>query len=107
MFEELQNLSYRFLDIKNQKYRRYFIQNTPLPQRLSMLIGQRGIGKTTTLIQYLLDFAKQDRFDPSILYIQADHFLMGNTSLYDITDGFHKLGGKLIAFDEIHKIFLI
>ncbi len=103
MFEELQNLSYRFLDIKNQKYRRYFIQNTPLPQRLSMLIGQRGIGKTTTLIQYLLDFAKQDRFDPSILYIQADHFLMGNTSLYDITDAFHKLGGKLIAFDEIHK----
>ncbi|HXH55634.1 MAG TPA: AAA family ATPase [Gammaproteobacteria bacterium] len=103
MFEELQNLSYRFLDIKNQKYRRYFIQNTQLSQRLSMLIGQRGIGKTTTLIQYLLDFAKQDRFDPSILYIQADHFVMGNTSLYEITDSFHKLGGKLIAFDEIHK----
>lgn len=103
MFEELQSLSCRFLEIKNQKYRRYFIQNTQLSQRLSMLVGQRGIGKTTTLIQYLLDFVKQDRFDPAILYVQADHFLMGNTSLYEITESFHKLGGKLIAFDEIHK----
>lgn len=103
MLEELQNLSLRFLDIKNQKYRRYFIQNTQLSQRLSMIVGQRGIGKTTTLIQYLLDYANQDRFNSSILYIQADHFVMGNTSLYEVTESFNNFGGKLLAIDEIHK----
>ena len=102
-FEELQSLSRRFLDIKNQQYRRYFIQTTELSQRLSVITGQRGIGKTTTLIQYLLDFAKHDLFDPSILYLQADHFLMGNSSLYEITETFHTLGGKFLAIDEIHK----
>jgi len=103
MLEELMKLSQRFLEIKNQKYRRYFIENTQLTQRLSMIVGQRGIGKTTTLIQYLLDYAKQDRFSHSILYVQADHFLVGNTTLYEITETFQNLGGEFIAFDEIHK----
>lgn len=103
MLEELQRLSQRFLEIKNQKYRRYFIENTKLSQRLSILKGQRGIGKTTTLVQFLLDFSKQNYLDPSILYIQADHFLMGNTSLYETAESFTQAGGKFIAFDEIHK----
>ncbi len=88
MFDQLQDLSRRFLDIKNQKYKRYFIQNTKLSQRLSVLIGQRGIGKTTTLIQYLLDFVNQDRLDSRILYVQAHHFLMRNHSLYQIAEEF-------------------
>ena len=80
MLDEFRNLSQHFLEIKNQTFRRYFIQRTPLEQRLSMLMGQRGIGKTTTLIQYLLSQVNNDRFSPDILYIQADHFLMGNTT---------------------------
>lgn len=105
MLDEFRNLSQHFLEIKNQTFRRYFIQTTSLTQRLSMLMGQRGIGKTTTLIQYLLSQVNNDRFSPDILYIQADHFLMGDTSLYEIAEKFNALGGKLIAFDEIHKYF--
>lgn len=103
MFEELQKLSRYFLEVKNSTYRRYFIQNTKFSHRMTMIVGQRGIGKTTTLIQALLDFVDGDRFDPRILYIQADHFLMGSTSLYEIAEQFHTLGGKYIVFDEIHK----
>ncbi len=103
MFEELQKLSHKFLEIKNSSYRRYFIRNVNFSHRMTVLVGQRGVGKTTTLVQTLLDFVKGDRFDPRILYIQADHFLMGSTSLYEIAEQFHVLGGKWIVFDEIHK----
>ena len=103
MFEELQKLSHHFLEIKNSSYRRYFIRTQPFSHRMSMVVGPRGVGKTTTLIQTLLDFVSGDRFDPRILYVQADHFLVGSTSLYEIAEHFQLLGGKWIVFDEIHK----
>lgn len=103
MLDELRKLSQNFLKTKNSPYRRYFIQANPFKHRLSLLLGQRGIGKTTTLVQFLLDSTSQDLFDPSILYLQADHFLVGNSSLYEIAEEFHSMGGKIIALDEIHK----
>jgi predicted AAA+ superfamily ATPase len=39
----------------------------------------------------------------SILYIQADHFLLQNLSLYEIAEQFVNLGGRTLCFDEIHK----
>lgn len=103
MLDELKKLSQNFLKLKNSAYRRYFIQANPFKHRLSLLLGQRGVGKTTTLIQFLLDNASQDIYDPSILYVQADHFLVGTSSLYEIAEEFYSMGGKVLAFDEIHK----
>ncbi|PIV82951.1 MAG: hypothetical protein COW52_10930 [Nitrospirae bacterium CG17_big_fil_post_rev_8_21_14_2_50_50_9] len=37
------------------------------------------------------------------LYIQADHFLLGDRSLYEIAEEFQQLGGERICLDEIHK----
>ncbi len=95
MLEELRKLSQHFLEIKNQQFKRYFIQNTSLTHRLLVIIGQRGIGKTTTLIQYLLSQVNNDRFSPDILYVQCDHFIMGKTSLYEVAEDFNALGGKI------------
>lgn len=103
MYEELRELSQAFIQIKSEPYRRYFIKNTPLKHRFSIILGERGIGKTTTVIQCLLDFADQNPLSDQILYVQADHFLMGRTTLYEIAETFNRLGGKVIAFDEIHK----
>lgn len=103
MFEELQKLSRHFLGIKNASYRRYLIRNTTFSHRMSILVGQRGVGKTTTLIQTLLDLAGGNRFDSRILYVQADHFLIGTTSLYEIAEKFQMLGGKWIVLDEIRE----
>ncbi len=103
MFHDLRALSQRFLRLKNVQYRRYFIQSTPLKTRLSLILGQRGVGKTTTLIQHLLDQVQGVYLDPRIMYVQADHFLMGNTTLYDIAEQFQNLGGQWLAIDEIHK----
>jgi predicted AAA+ superfamily ATPase len=103
MFDELVTLSHQFLEIKDSPYRRYFIQALNLSHRMTVVVGQRGVGKTTTLIQLLLEFANKDRLDPRILYIQADHFLIGSSSLYEIAEQFQMRGGKWIVFDEIHK----
>ncbi|HSX38408.1 MAG TPA: AAA family ATPase [Chlamydiales bacterium] len=75
----------------------------PLTARMPILLGPRGVGKTTTLVQVLLDCVAGNRFDPRILYIQADHFCMESTSLYEISEQFKIMGGKWIVFDEIHK----
>lgn len=103
MLDELRALSLHFLTIKNSSYRRTFIRKTSFNHRLSVIIGQRGVGKTTTLVQALLDHVEGDTFDPRILYVQADHFQLGLTSLYTIAEQFQAYGGELIAIDEIHK----
>lgn len=103
MLGELFGLSRQFLSLKNQSYRRYFIRRTDLSHRMNILIGARGVGKTTTLIQSLLDSVAGDLQSPKILYLQADHFLMKNLKLYEIAEYFVQHGGKYLAIDEIHK----
>lgn len=101
--EELYVLSRHFLELYNKAYRRSFLETTKLQHRLSILVGSRGVGKTTVLIQYLLQQVDDDILDSRILYVPSDHFLLSNLSLYEIAQQFLELGGEIIAFDEIHK----
>ncbi len=103
MIEELKKLSHHFLEIKNSPYKRALARFTDFSNRMSLIIGQRGVGKTTSLVQILLDKVEGDIFDERILYIQTDHFQIASTSLYEIAEQFNIHGGKWIAFDEIHK----
>jgi predicted AAA+ superfamily ATPase len=102
MLDDLIPLSQAFLRIRNREFRRYFLRDHPLTSRFSIIIGQRGIGKTTVMIQHLLE-QYNDRSGRKALYLQADHFLVARSSLYEIADEFSKMGGELICFDEIHK----
>lgn len=103
MIEELFRLSQNFIRINNREYVRYFLRTYPLKNRFSIVVGQRGVGKTTAIIQHILSSYKNDIFTNSALYIQADHFLVGGHSLYEIAEQFYNLGGEMICFDEIHK----
>lgn len=104
LLNELFLLSQRYLETKNYSYKRSFWQNNLTIPRLSILIGQRGIGKTTLIAQYLLSQTKNNAYtDKNILYVPSDHFSLGNASLYEIAEQFVQLGGAIIAFDEIHK----
>ncbi len=103
MLDDLFSLSQTFLRIRNREFKRYFLRDHPLSNRFSVIIGQRGIGKTTAMVQYLLATHGPDPYSRKALYLQADHFLVGRASLYEIADEFYKLGGELICLDEIHK----
>lgn len=103
MLDDLFTLSQTFLRVRNRDFKRYFLRDHSLSNRFSVIVGQRGIGKTTVMIQYLLGMYGGDLYSRKGLYLQADHFLVGRASLYEIADEFYKLGGELICFDEIHK----
>ena len=100
MLEELFIKSRNFIDINNQEYKRYFIKTKKVEHRLSIIIGSRGIGKTTTVAQYIND----NYTNYEALYINLDD--IENTSKYTMTqiaEEFVLNGGKLLCFDEIHK----
>ncbi len=103
ILDELYLLSQSYIETKNQPYQRHWLQKSAFEHRLSILVGQRGVGKTTLIIQYLMDFAKGNIHSKEILYVPSDHFLLSNYALYEIAETFYQQGGKLIAFDEIHK----
>ena len=102
MLEAFFQLSQNYVRNYHQEYVRYFLKKEPLSHRFSIISGQRGIGKTTAIIQYMQKHYP-DIYTDKALYIQADHFLMGNHSLYEIADNFVKMGGELLCIDEIHK----
>ena len=103
MIDDIVSLSQTLLRIRNREFKRYFLRDHSLSNRFSIIVGQRGIGKTTAMIQHLLGRYGNDIYNRKALYIQADHFLVTRSSLYEIADEFYKLGGELICFDEIHK----
>jgi len=103
MINDIFKLSSDFLKTFNKPYRRYFLDKYPLTSRLSIIIGQRGVGKTTAMIQKILSTNNNDIFTKNALYVPVDHFVVGGRSIYEIAEAFYNLGGKMICFDEIHK----
>lgn len=100
MLEELFIKSRDFVALNNQSYKRYFLITQPLEHRLSIIIGPRGIGKTTTIAQYMSLYYKEHE----ALYVNLDD--IQNTtqfSMTEIAEEFVLNGGKLLCFDEIHK----
>ncbi|MCF6290399.1 MAG: AAA family ATPase [Desulfobacterales bacterium] len=95
-------MSSHFIRIYDRKYQRRFLTELG-KNRFSIVVGQRGVGKTTVMIQHLRHAFDGHSATPPVLYIQADHFLVGQSSLYEIAEEFHNFGGRLICFDEIHK----
>ncbi|WP_045220827.1 ATP-binding protein [Desulfonatronum thioautotrophicum] len=101
--DEIFQLSQSQLKFLNKPYRRALLQAPELSTRLCIVLGPRGIGKTTALAQHLMDQVGGDVLSREILYVQADHFLIRNRHLYEIAEHFVNIGGRVVCFDEIHK----
>ncbi|MCP4750617.1 MAG: ATP-binding protein [Proteobacteria bacterium] len=69
---------------------------------MSIVVGQRGIGKSTLIIQHILRTFHDD-LTSKALFLQVDHFLLRDLSLYEIAEDFYNIGGELLCLDEIHK----
>ncbi len=67
--------------------------------RLVAILGARGVGKTTLLLQHIKLY---DREDES-LYVTADDFYFTKYRLFDMAYQVYNLGGKKLYIDEIHK----
>lgn len=100
MIEQLQLLSNQILAQKVPEYRRFLFDKIDFDERLIGVLGSRGVGKTTLLLQYLHDIFKEKK----TLYIMADHPVVLELGLFNIADEFQKKGGEVLIIDEIHKI---
>jgi len=99
LINSLKEYSILFSSKKTPKYERDLLYKLNLNNRLIGIVGAKGVGKTTLLLQFM----KKSKFSSSeMLYISVDHPLMSSTTILEITKEFVALGGKLIIFDEIH-----
>jgi len=92
--------AYIYKKIAGIEYKRYFFQSIDFNEKLIGLIGARGIGKTTFLLQYL---SSLDIADEKKLYFSVDSIITSNMKLFEIAEDFYNLGGKVLVIDEIHK----
>ena len=80
-------------------FHRYMFDQISWESRMFGLVGPRGVGKSTMILQYI----KEHRDSRHILYIGADHLYFSSHTLFETVDEFAKEGGEQIFIDEIHK----
>lgn len=78
---------------------RYMYDEINWNNRMICLIGPRGVGKTTLVLQYI----KQNLKPADTLYVTTEDFYFVDNKLTDLADRFVKYGGKHLFIDEIHK----
>src|SRR3989338_4913617 len=99
MFESLQMIFYRLLEAVPTTQYRSLYDTFNLNNRLTGLVGSRGVGKTTLLLQYI----KQHHAD-NFFYFSADHIYFKEATLYGFVESlFLKEGIDTFFIDEIHQ----
>ncbi len=79
---------------------RYLYDKMNWNNRLIILTGLRGVGKSTMLLQYAQEQEEQGR---KALYISADNSIVNALGLFDLGMSFSKEGGEILLVDEVHK----
>ena len=87
------------LDLTPMDYVRSFHDKINWKNRLIGLMGQKGVGKSTLLLQHIKNY---DNIEET-LYVQADDLYFAGHKLFDTAFDFFKKGGKRLYIDEIHK----
>ena len=82
-----------------KEFVRYMADRIDWDSHLVGIVGPRGVGKSTMLLQRL----KAHRDKGFWLYVSADHTYFSNHSLVDLADDFVKEGGTHLYIDEAHK----
>lgn len=91
----------RLLEEIKPAYYRMFYADFRLDNRFIGVVGARGVGKTTFLLQHLRE--KYSNSEKG-LYVSADNLYFTEQTLINTADQFVKLfAGELLCIDEIHK----
>ena len=87
------------LALTSEYFYRYLYQKIAWNDRMIGIVGPRGVGKTTMVLQYI----KQHKQDIKALYISADIAYFTTHTLIEVADEWSKEDGKLLVIDEVHK----
>ncbi|WP_291862255.1 AAA family ATPase [Marinilabilia sp.] len=80
-------------------FKRYLYEQVSWESRMVGIIGARGVGKTTMILQHI----KENLNTRKALYVSADDIYFGENKLIDLADDFYKNAGEYLFIDEIHK----
>ncbi len=80
-------------------FKRYLYKNVSWESRMVGIIGGRGVGKTTMILQHI----KEKLDSKKALYVSADDMYFSENRLFDLADDFYKNAGEYLFIDEIHK----
>lgn len=80
-------------------FKRYLYENVSWDSRMVGIIGARGVGKTTMILQHI----KESLDSKKALYVSADDMYFSENRLFDLADNFYKNAGEYLFIDEIHK----
>jgi predicted AAA+ superfamily ATPase len=80
-------------------FKRYLYKNVSWDSRMVGIIGARGVGKTTMILQHI----KEKLDSKKALYVSADDMYFSENRLFDLADEFYKNAGDYLFIDEIHK----
>jgi predicted AAA+ superfamily ATPase len=80
--------------------KRYLYDRIDWKERCIGIMGARGTGKTTLMLQHI-----KERYEGSdqALYVSVDSPFFQAHDLFEFAREFHQLGGEVLLVDEIHK----
>jgi len=94
---------YRLSDEKiadvSMKMKRYCYDAVNWKDRLISVKGPRGVGKTTLLLQKIVDSADERR---DTLYVSLDSIWMEPKDVYELAEYHVQHGGRRLVLDEVH-----
>ena len=93
--------SYQLIERTSTVFVRYLYNEIRWGNRLIAITGARGSGKTTLMLQYIKEH--YTAYSNEALYASLDNIWFFRHSLLELADEFHKMGGKTLFLDEVHK----
>lgn len=97
----LTNFMREQLRLTTSEFKRYMYDKLPWEARLVGLMGPRGVGKSTMVLQHIKD-QDEDTLSRSI-YVSADHSYFLTHTLAETANQFVREGGVWMYIDEVHK----
>ena len=90
----------RLLAETDLSFTRYLYEKINWANKLIVIKGAKGVGKTTMLLQHILrTFADKQK----ALYASLDHIWFANHSILDLAEYHYTHGGTHLFLDEVHK----
>lgn len=94
---------YEYMDslLRNtpQDMTRYIYSEIAWDARMTGIVGPRGVGKSTMMLQYILNNKNKERY----LYVSADNVYFMTHTITELADDFVKDNGDHLFIDEVHK----
>lgn len=97
--EQLIRFFRRMLTLTDTRYLRFLYEQINWSSRMIGIVGPRGVGKTTMLLQHIKLHLPVDE----TLFVNADDIYFTEHHLLDMAEEFYQNGGKHLFIDEIHK----